>query len=186
VHGGGLRARVNQLTHQRTNVDGWCTDGCTFFVPPCPWANQGGELRLTFFSVPPSAQVGFFWELCFSHPSHPPESHLPTHPSAYLPPYPSTYLPLYLLTKFPPRRWWHMSMVYIAIYQVGCFVTLPTYLPLVATSQLLKAALQWPKSGYCNYIRWFHCSLIKVKNSIIVNTRMKVLQKQLIPLLNPH
>jgi hypothetical protein len=129
VHGGGLSARVNQLTHQRTNVDGWCTDGWTFFVPPCPWGNQGGELRLTFFF--PSLSLGWsFWKLCFfrspyphlsltylptfrlpayapwlspSRPTYSPPGYLPTHPSAYLPPYPSTCLPLYLHTKFSPR-----------------------------------------------------------------------------------
>jgi hypothetical protein len=30
----------------------------------------------------------------------------------------------------------------IAIYQVGCFIALPTYLPLLTTSRLLKAMLQ--------------------------------------------
>jgi len=36
-------------THQCTIVDGWCIDGCTFFVPPYPLANQGGELKLPPF-----------------------------------------------------------------------------------------------------------------------------------------
>jgi hypothetical protein len=36
-------------THQCTNLDGWCTNGCTFFFRAYPCANQGGEHRLTIF-----------------------------------------------------------------------------------------------------------------------------------------
>ncbi len=35
--------------HQCTNLDGWCTDECIFFVRSCPCANQGGYHRLTIF-----------------------------------------------------------------------------------------------------------------------------------------
>jgi hypothetical protein len=90
-------------------VDGWCTDGCTFFVPPCHWANQGGQLKLTFvffFFFPSSAQVGlFFLQTFFPHPPCPPTSHLPTYRLlAYVPwPPPSpTYLPTCPLTHPSP------------------------------------------------------------------------------------
>jgi len=45
-------AKVNQ--HPPMHQHGWMgaptwMDGCTFFVLPCPWVNQGGEFKLTFF-----------------------------------------------------------------------------------------------------------------------------------------
>ncbi len=90
-----------------TNVDGWCTDGCTFFVPPCPWPNQGGEFELTFFFLS-SAQVGSFFLQTFFFltppPPNPPRSDLPTFRLlAYAPwPPPSpTYLPTHLFTYSP-------------------------------------------------------------------------------------
>jgi hypothetical protein len=95
-------------THQCTNVDGWCTDGCTFFVTPCHWANQGGQLKLTFvfFFFPSSAQVGlFFCKLFFLTPHTCPRltylhiDYLPMHPGL-LPP-PPTYLPAHLPTHLP-------------------------------------------------------------------------------------
>ncbi len=114
-------------THQWTNVDGWCTDGCTFFVTPCLWANQDGELRLTLFF--PSLIQGLFWgSFFFSSPLTPAQvsathlctlgllpppptyslrSYLPTCPPNYLLIHPSTYLPMYLHTKSPPRQWQH-------------------------------------------------------------------------------
>jgi hypothetical protein len=46
---------------------GWCTDGCTFFVFPYPWVNQGGEFKLNFFFLS-STQVAIFFELFFLHP----------------------------------------------------------------------------------------------------------------------
>jgi hypothetical protein len=117
VDGGGLRARVNQLTHHRTNGDGWCTDGCTFFVPPCPWANQGGELRLTFFNFSlPQPRLVFLGTLFFlpltptgvsptylhldylsMHPGFLPHDLPSLRPATYLP----THLPTYLLTHLP-------------------------------------------------------------------------------------
>jgi hypothetical protein len=116
--------RLNQITgpgwtstHQWTNVDGWCTDGCTFFVPPCLWANQDGERRLTLF-FPPSSRVFFWGNFSFRHPSHSPKSHRPTciyithlctlasslphlptlHAATYLPAHPTTYLSTHLTT----------------------------------------------------------------------------------------
>jgi len=94
-------------THQSTNVDGWCTDGCTFFVPPCPWANQGGELKLTFFSSFAQPRLIFFWELFFSSTPTPaqvsPTSlHLDyLHMHLGLLPPPPTYLPTHLFTYSP-------------------------------------------------------------------------------------
>jgi hypothetical protein len=120
-------------THQCTNVDGWCTDGCTFFVPPCPWANQGGELKLTFFSFLSSAQVGI---LLGTSPTSLRLEHLHMHlgllppPPTYLP----THLPAYLCTytlnlhqgNDEACRWKYCNIP----YQVGCFILLPTYFPI--------------------------------------------------------
>jgi hypothetical protein len=112
-------------THQCTNVDGWCTHRHTFFVPPCPWANQGGKLKLTLFFFLSSAQVGVFlgtfffltpharpglnylptFRLIPMHPGllPPPPTYLPAHLPSHLPTFPSTCLPTYLHTKSPPR-----------------------------------------------------------------------------------
>ncbi len=97
-------------------MDGWCIHGCTFFVPPCPWANQGGELKLIFFFHFLNLGWFFFWEFFYSSPPTPAQvsptylplnyylctlpsfPHLPT----YLPTYPPIYLPshqpIYLCT----------------------------------------------------------------------------------------
>ncbi len=60
-------------------------------------------------------------------------TYLPAHLPTHLPISPSTYLHIYLPTKSPPRQWqrWSMKVVHesIAMYQVGCFILLPTYLP---------------------------------------------------------
>ncbi len=62
---------------QKNQMDG-ARMGCTFFVPPCPWADQGGEPKLTFFSF---LSPGWFFlgELFFPHPPRPPRSHLHTY-----------------------------------------------------------------------------------------------------------
>jgi len=53
--------------------------GAHFFVPPCHWANQGGELKLTLFF--PFFNLGWFsfWEVFFFSPPCLPKSHLPTY-----------------------------------------------------------------------------------------------------------
>jgi hypothetical protein len=89
-------------THQCTNVDGCCTDGCTFFDSPCPWANQGGELKLTFFfSSFPQPRLILFFELFFSSPPRPPRfTYLHLDYAPWPPPSP-TYLPTHLFTYSP-------------------------------------------------------------------------------------
>ncbi len=154
-------------------MDGWCTDGCTFFVPPCPWANQGDKLKLTSFSFPQPRLVSFFGKFFFSPPTPaqvsptyrrlvyllmqlgllpPPPTYLPTcppsHPSIYspthLPTYPSTYLLMYLNTKSPQRQWWCKSM-WVLQYDkyVASFSFLPTSLLDLATLRPSKTMLQW-------------------------------------------
>jgi len=94
-------------THQCTNVDGWCTDGCTFFVPLCHWANQGGELKLTFFFPFPQPKLVFLGGTSFFLTPHarPGLTYLPTYID-YLPmhpglPPPPIYLPAQLPTHLP-------------------------------------------------------------------------------------
>jgi hypothetical protein len=98
-------------THQCTNVDGWCFHGCTFFVPPCPWANQGGEFKLTLFF--PFLNLGWFYfqGFIFSSTPHvcPSLTYLltfkllPMHPGLILPPpiYVHAHLSIHLFT-YPP------------------------------------------------------------------------------------
>jgi hypothetical protein len=163
-------------THQCTNVDGWCTDGCTFFVPPCPWANQGGEL-LTCFIFLSSAQVGFFFlgfyffltphtrpSLTYlptfsllAYAAWPPPSptylttYLPVHLPTHLPTYPSTYLLMYLHTKSPQRQWRCKSIRVLQYTKyVASFSFLPTSLLDLATLQLSKTMFQWTNWKSCN------------------------------------
>ncbi len=109
--------------HQCTNVDGWCINGCTFFIPPCPWANEGRELMLTFYFFLPSAQAGFvLGNFFFRYPPTPAQvstsylhldylayalwpspsptyllpARAPTHLTTYLSTHTSTYLPIIL------------------------------------------------------------------------------------------
>jgi hypothetical protein len=158
-------------THQCTNVDGWCTHGCTFFIPPCPWANQGGKLKLTFFFPSLSPSWFLFWELFFSSPptpaqvspiylhldyclcttasSLPPPTYLPTYPPIYLP----SHQPIYLCTctlNLPKTMTMQVDEG-ISIYKVGCFVFLPPYLPTKP------------------------CNFMTVKNNVAMN-QLKVLQ----------
>jgi hypothetical protein len=97
--------------------------GCTFFVPPCPWANPGGELKLTFsfpfphlisgwflfgfFFLTPHARLGFTYLPAFRLPTYAPwiatsPIYLPAHLSTHLPTYSSiclhTHQPTYLCT----------------------------------------------------------------------------------------
>jgi hypothetical protein len=103
-------------------VDGWCTDGCTFFVPPCPWVNQGGELKFTSFFFPSLAQVGVFWELFFPHP--------PT-PAQVSPTYLHLdYLPMQLGLLPPPPTYLHAHLpTHLSTYPPICLPShQPTYL----------------------------------------------------------
>jgi hypothetical protein len=119
--------------HQCTNVDGWCINGFTFFIPPCPWANKGRELALTFYFFLPSAQAGFvLGNFFFRYPPTPAQvstsylhldylayaplaSSLPhllttcpcTHPPNYLPIHPHIYLPTYYIV--PSSHYPHWS-----------------------------------------------------------------------------
>jgi len=80
----GYQARVNQHPWC-TNVDGWCTHGCTFSSLPVPGLTKVVNSSWPFFIFLSSAQVGFFWgELFFSSPLTPAQVS-PTHPSTYLP-----------------------------------------------------------------------------------------------------
>jgi hypothetical protein len=113
-------------THQCTNVDRWCIDGCTFFVPPYPYTNQDGELKLiliflylahvgffggTFFYLTPHTYLGLAYlptfKLLAYAPWFPPSpTYLLVCPSTHhLPTFPITYLPMCLHTKSPPRQW---------------------------------------------------------------------------------
>ncbi len=97
-------------THQCTNVDGWCTDGCTFFVPPCPCLTKVTNSSWPFFFLS-WALVGFFWELFFSSPHTPAQAsptylhldYLPMHPGLLPPPptYLHAHLPTHLSTYTP-------------------------------------------------------------------------------------
>jgi hypothetical protein len=82
------------------------------FVSPCPWANQGGELKLTFFFPFLSPGLIFFGTFLFLTPhARPGLTYLHFRLLAYRPwPPPSptylptdllTYLPIYLLTYVP-------------------------------------------------------------------------------------
>ncbi len=131
----GKRKRGNEEglkwtnTRQCTNVDGWCINVCTFFVPPCPKTNQGGKCRLTFFS---SLQP----KLIFSSPPTP--TYLPTFklhayapwlpPSlAYLLTHPYIYLVMNIYTKFHQGNGnigqWRYGNI------LGRLLCCPSYLP---------------------------------------------------------
>jgi hypothetical protein len=76
--------------------------GATFFIHPCPWANQGGELKLPHFFSFPQPRVGFFLGTFFSSAPTPAQvspaylhlDYLPMHPG--LLPTPSACLPTYV------------------------------------------------------------------------------------------
>ncbi len=93
-------------THQCTNLDGWCIDGCTFFIRACPCANQGGEHRLTF--VFPLLSCFFFLNLFFA-PTPTLELtylhfyYLLMHQRGLLFPHLPTYLPTHLATYLLTR-----------------------------------------------------------------------------------
>lgn len=73
-------------THQCTNMDGWCIDEWTLFIPSCPRADQGNDHRLTFSFPLPQPLLHFFsfWEPFFCpNLSPPPKSPIKSN----LPPY---------------------------------------------------------------------------------------------------
>ncbi len=98
-------------THQCTNLDGWCIDGCTFFIHACPCANQGVEHRLTFvfplsccffflnfFFCPTPTLVSLTYlhfDYLLMHQRGLLFPHLPTYPPSYLLTHPPNYLPMH-------------------------------------------------------------------------------------------
>ncbi len=108
-------ARVNQ--HPPVHQCGWMVHWwCTFFIPPCPWANQGGKLKLIFFFSFPQPRLIFFGNLFISSPLtvsqvSPTYLHLdylpmhlsllPPHLLTYLPTYPPIYLPIHPFAYLP-------------------------------------------------------------------------------------
>jgi hypothetical protein len=122
-------------------------------------ANQGGELKLTFFFpflspgwvfflgtffflTPTPAQISptyirLDYYLCILASSLP---NLPTH----LPTFWSTYLRMYLYIKSPPRQWWCRSLKVLQYTRkVVSFSFLPTSLLNHVTLWLWKTMLQW-------------------------------------------
>jgi hypothetical protein len=83
---------------QKNQMDG-ARIGCTFFVPPCPWADQVGEPKLTFF---PFLSPGwfFFGGTFFSSPSTPAQVS-PTYLPAHLPTHRFTFSSIYLPSHVP-------------------------------------------------------------------------------------
>jgi hypothetical protein len=132
-------AKVNK--HPPMHQHGWMLHWWVYlFLPPCPWVNQGGQFKLAFFFSFLQPRLVFFWEFFFPHPPCLPVSHLPTYLHLdYLPMHPPspTYLPTHppicLLSHQPTYPCiyalnLHQGNEGVAIYQVGCFVLLFTYL----------------------------------------------------------
>jgi len=103
-------------THQSTNVDGWCTDGYTFLVLPCPWLTKVANSSWLFF---PFLSLGwFFWEFFFSSPRTPVQAS-----PSYLH---LDYLPMHLGVLPPPPAYLHAHLpTHLFTYSLICLPTHP-------------------------------------------------------------
>jgi hypothetical protein len=69
----------------------------------------------------------------------------------------------------------------IVMYQVGCFIIFPTYLPTPVTLWLSKTMLQWPNWRYCNSTRKKICSIL-----LFCNNQIGLVVIILFHLFHPH
>jgi len=126
-----------------------------------------------------SAHVSLTYLPTFRLLAHAPSlPHLPTHPPICLLAHQPTYLCIYALNL-------HQGNEGVAIYQVGCFVLLLTYLPTRSYNFVIvenKVAMTQSNVLQLNLFFFFFVALY---NSII-KSHMKILQMNLICLLKPH